>query len=770
MGREHRILSGLQASAVPGPSGQGLLRRPRRERRAVLRDGLRRRPRPPRPRDRRAGPHACGPEQRQPLARRHDGGDPRRRPRAVGLADLGRHEGYIERQLKRWYGQWNQGKTRELARRRPGARRACSPASPSRARPPSSTATTGSTTAWSTTTATSSRCSTGRSARSAIRSPTSGCSRCTGTGPNDADGAWSGTATTAPGFWDRTQLAERYAEVSGRDISQLDFYVAFAFWKLACIIEGVYSRYLGGALGDRPPEELAPVQAAGRTGRGHRRALSGRAAVTDGRQDVDGVYQWLVAEPILHEPVLVVMLTGWIDAAGAGAAAADAFSKECETSPLVTLRRRHVHRLPRPPPDHGTARRRQHRSRLVDDRAAIRAGPTSGRDVLVLTGPEPDMAWHRFAAAVARHLGRARRHQDGRLRRLPVRGPAHPHAAAVVLVAVDRGAGERVVRPELGRRPGRHGRGARARTARPQDPGARHLGAGAALRRRDALSRCVGRAARRADRGHRHRGRRRRPARRASARSASGSTSSIDGNARAPGDAAPARGDARRHRPTARSIPVRRSRCAPATNSPTRSSSSSATRTEPVVPALRGRVRDDRWSTVGSMKVDGNIGLDLRNVAANAKEVEAAGYSGAWTAETSHDPFLPLLLAAEHTEQLELGTSIAVAFARNPMTLANIGVGPAGATPGPLHPRPRQPDQAAHHQAVLDGVEPPGAAHARDDPGHPGHLGHVADRHEARLPRRLLHPHADDAVLHPDRDATSTGSARRRSSSPASAS
>jgi probable F420-dependent oxidoreductase len=71
------------------------------------------------------------------------------------------------------------------------------------------------------------------------------------------------------------------------------------------------------------------------------------------------------------------------------------------------------------------------------------------------------------------------------------------------------------------------------------------------------------------------------------------------------------------------------------------------------------------------MKVDGNIGLDLNTVAANAKEVEAAGYSGAWTAETAHDPFLPLLLAAEHTEHLELGTSIAVAFARNPMTLAN---------------------------------------------------------------------------------------------------
>ena len=43
------------------------------------------------------------------------------------------------------------------------------------------------------------------------------------------------------------------------------------------------------------------------------------------------------------------------------------------------------------------------------------------------------------------------------------------------------------------------------------------------------------------------------------------------------------------------------------------------------------------------------------------------------TAETSHDPFFPLLLAAEHSERIELMTSIAVAFARSPMTLANVG-------------------------------------------------------------------------------------------------
>lgn len=74
-----------------------------------------------------------------------------------------------------------------------------------------------------------------------------------------------------------------------------------------------------------------------------------------------------------------------------------------------------------------------------------------------------------------------------------------------------------------------------------------------------------------------------------------------------------------------------------------------------------------------TMKVDSGFGSDLSKVPQTAKEVEGAGYAGAWTAETSHDPFFPLLLAAEHTQTLELGTSIAVAFARNPMTLANIG-------------------------------------------------------------------------------------------------
>jgi probable F420-dependent oxidoreductase len=73
------------------------------------------------------------------------------------------------------------------------------------------------------------------------------------------------------------------------------------------------------------------------------------------------------------------------------------------------------------------------------------------------------------------------------------------------------------------------------------------------------------------------------------------------------------------------------------------------------------------------MKVDATIPADLHEAPAASRDREAAGYSGIWTAETNHDPFLPLVLAAEHTETIEIGTSIAVAFARNPMLLANIG-------------------------------------------------------------------------------------------------
>ena len=66
----------------------------------------------------------------------------------------------------------------------------------------------------------------------------------------DATAALMGAPTTAPGFPTRAELIDRYADASGRDLSHLDFYVAFGYWKLACILEGVYSRYAGGAMGD----------------------------------------------------------------------------------------------------------------------------------------------------------------------------------------------------------------------------------------------------------------------------------------------------------------------------------------------------------------------------------------------------------------------------------------------------------------------------------------------------------------------------------------
>jgi probable F420-dependent oxidoreductase len=71
------------------------------------------------------------------------------------------------------------------------------------------------------------------------------------------------------------------------------------------------------------------------------------------------------------------------------------------------------------------------------------------------------------------------------------------------------------------------------------------------------------------------------------------------------------------------------------------------------------------------MKIDGAlIGSDWTRAGEDAALLEAQGFAGAWSFEGQHDPFIPLVLAAERTETIELGTAIAVAFARNPMTTA----------------------------------------------------------------------------------------------------
>jgi len=174
-------------------------------------------------------------------------------PGDVGLGELGRHEGYIERQLKRWYGQWNASKTREL----PAIDRVHDELL--KRIPEQGPATIvhgdyrldncmidalGNIAAvldWE-------LCTLGDPMADL------GLLMVYWTGPDDDAGANNFATTTAPGFLNRQQLAERYAQVSGRDISHLDFYVSFAYWKLACIIEGVYARYISGAMGEHDPQ------------------------------------------------------------------------------------------------------------------------------------------------------------------------------------------------------------------------------------------------------------------------------------------------------------------------------------------------------------------------------------------------------------------------------------------------------------------------------------------------------------------------------------
>jgi probable F420-dependent oxidoreductase len=70
------------------------------------------------------------------------------------------------------------------------------------------------------------------------------------------------------------------------------------------------------------------------------------------------------------------------------------------------------------------------------------------------------------------------------------------------------------------------------------------------------------------------------------------------------------------------------------------------------------------------MKVDSTLPVKIKEIAPVAASLEEAGYSALWATETKHDPFLQLLQAADATREVTVGTAIAVAFARSPMTLA----------------------------------------------------------------------------------------------------
>ena len=70
------------------------------------------------------------------------------------------------------------------------------------------------------------------------------------------------------------------------------------------------------------------------------------------------------------------------------------------------------------------------------------------------------------------------------------------------------------------------------------------------------------------------------------------------------------------------------------------------------------------------MKIDASVAANLNRIGAEAAHLEAIGFDGLRLAELNHDPFMPLAIAAEHTQTIELVTSVAVAFSRNPMSMA----------------------------------------------------------------------------------------------------
>ncbi|MCG8352297.1 MAG: LLM class F420-dependent oxidoreductase [Chloroflexales bacterium] len=75
------------------------------------------------------------------------------------------------------------------------------------------------------------------------------------------------------------------------------------------------------------------------------------------------------------------------------------------------------------------------------------------------------------------------------------------------------------------------------------------------------------------------------------------------------------------------------------------------------------------------MKLDVGITVDanpLPTMVQVARAAEELGFAGIWTPETGHNPFLPLTLAAEHTQRIEMGTAVAIAFPRSPMVTAQI--------------------------------------------------------------------------------------------------
>jgi aminoglycoside phosphotransferase (APT) family kinase protein len=177
-------------------------------------------------------------------------------PGDVGLGDLGRHEGYIERQLKRWHGQFEASKTRELPIMDEVHAALC--ASVPDQGPATIVhgdyrldncmlATDGSVAAvldWE-------LCTLGDPLADL------GLLCVYWSDPDDAANLAVAGTTAVGGFPTRAELVARYGELTGRDTSAIDYYVAFGYWKLACIVEGVLNRYVGGSMGDRGGQDFS---------------------------------------------------------------------------------------------------------------------------------------------------------------------------------------------------------------------------------------------------------------------------------------------------------------------------------------------------------------------------------------------------------------------------------------------------------------------------------------------------------------------------------
>jgi aminoglycoside phosphotransferase (APT) family kinase protein len=173
-------------------------------------------------------------------------------PAGVGLSGLGRRDGYVARQLRRWHGQWQQSRTREL----PAIDEVHARLS---ARLPDQQ---GSTIVHG-----DYRLDNTIVGRDGLVAAVLDWELCTLGDPladvglllvywseaGDAVPALPTGASAEPGFPSRAELRDRYAERSGRDLADLDVYVALANWKLAIILEGVHARFASGAYGHRDP-------------------------------------------------------------------------------------------------------------------------------------------------------------------------------------------------------------------------------------------------------------------------------------------------------------------------------------------------------------------------------------------------------------------------------------------------------------------------------------------------------------------------------------